>query len=429
MNKKILSYSIFTSLTVIASQSAMARLDNPYAFPNDVPDIPFVGEGIKKSPDYSLVQVHLGGDIGAYYNDNIFRSPNDKEGDFITVINPGIALETNFEDHDFNAYAQFESNIYASNSESNYTDIEFGMDGDYALSDTHQIFGELSLGQYHSPIGALIDDPNDQLAEPVSYFASKSEIGIAATFEKWIYSVSGLWNTYDYDDTKRRNGTVSIQDDRDRDDLALKLKTGYRVSPQTIAYVQGGLNQRSYDERIDSSAAFTRDSDGYEILTGLHFDNDKNLDTDIAVGFARQDYDAAQLPSVSIPAFLIGTTWDMDAKNQFRFQADSSIKDTTTTGVSAYVQNRFRVNYTHDLNDIFEIGLEGQYLNNNFETNSSLNPIDREDDIYQAEIYGEYEIYDDIDLNISYEYRDRQSNVATAEYDSHIIGARLMFDY
>ena len=375
------------------------------------------------------MQVNLGGEIGGYYNDNIFRSPNNKEGDFITVINPGIALETDFEDHSFNAYAQLESNIYASNNANNFTDIEFGMDGNYALSDTHTAFGDIRLAQYHSPIGAFIDDPNDQLAEPVSYFALKSEAGIAATVKNWIYSVSGLWDTYNYDDTERRNGSISIQDDRDRDDVELKVKTGYRASPQTTLYVQGGLNERSYDKRIDSSAAFTRDSDGYEILSGIHYDNNENLDADIAIGYAHQDYDTSQLPSVSIPAFLIGATWNMDTQNRFGFKADSSIKDTTTTGVSAYVQNRFRVNYTHDINDIFEIGLEGQYLNNNFETNSSLNPIDRKDDIYQAEIYGEYEIYDDIELNISYGYRDRQSNVSTVGYDSHIIGVRLKSDY
>jgi len=42
MKNKLLSYSILTTLAVIASQSVMAQLDNPYEFSNDIPDIPFV---------------------------------------------------------------------------------------------------------------------------------------------------------------------------------------------------------------------------------------------------------------------------------------------------------------------------------------------------------------------------------------------------
>lgn len=260
------------------------------------------------------------------------------------------------------------------------------------------------------------------MSEPVSYIALSTELGLKADFENWIYTVSTSWDSYDYDDTRRRNGTISIQDDRDRDDYGVQLKTGYKLSSDLVVYLRVGLNERNYDNRIDSSAAFTRDSDGYDVLSGMTYKG-LNLTGDFVVGYAQQNYDAAELPSVSAPAFLFDGTWEASQRVSLRFQADSSIKDTTNTGVSAYIQNRFRVNYNHDLNEQTEFGINLQYINNNFETNTSLNPISRQDDVYEGEVY------DNVGLRLSYGYRDRQSNVSTAEYESHKIGARLVFDY
>ncbi len=425
---KIVSLGILLS-TSILSTTAMARLGDENDFSMDIPVVPMRTEqNIIKDRDYSLMTVNLGGEIEGYYDSNIFKSPTDEEGDFVTVINPGISFETDFENHGFDAYAEIESVFHLDNDDNNYTNLEFGADGYYTLNDTYALFGDVTLGRYHSSIGSFIDDPSSGLSEPVSYFNAETEAGVMALFQSWFGSLSGLWDTYDYDNTARRNGTISIEDDRDRDEYGLNLKFGREISAYHTVYLDGRLNDIAYDNRIDSSAAFTRDSNGGALYGGLAFEN-KAISGDIALGFVHQDYDANQLSDITEPAFMVEGTWDITPQDELRLQGDTRIRETTSTGVSGYIQNRIRINYTHDIDDISSVGIKTQYARNDFETNNAITALTRQDDIVEAEIWGEREIYDRVDVNISYTYRDRESNSAGADYQAHIFGARLIFDY
>lgn len=413
--------------TLFTPHNAIARLNEPEADFIDIPDIPFV-QNIIKNRDYSLVDIHLGGEFGGYYDSNIFRSTDNEKSDFATIFKPKVKLTTNFEDHEFTAYANIKSNIHTSNSDNNHTNLELGMDGSYTLSKSYKLFGEFDIGKRHSPIGSFVDDPSDQLSKPVSYVVSSTKLGLSTSVEKWVHSIYGSRKTYDYDNTLRRDGTKSIQDDRDRKDYNIQFKTEYILNPFKTIYMRGGINTKSYDNRIDSSVAFSRNSNGRNVLFGLSYKG-LNLTGDFAVGYMHQNYKASQLPSVSSPLFLFDGQWNINKQNTVHFIGDSIIKDSTNAGVSAYIQNQFRLNYKYDLNEKLALGTYLQYINNNFKTNTSLTPISRQDKYYSSGMFAEYEIYDDVRLNFSYEYRNRQSNVFGAEYDSQIINARLFFDY
>lgn len=64
-------------------------------------------------------------------------------------------------------------------------------------------------------------------------------------------------------------GGLDENDDRDRSVLETAVQVGYQLVGDTIVFLRGTYNERDYD--LDTPAvAVNRDSDGYEIVAGLH---------------------------------------------------------------------------------------------------------------------------------------------------------------
>ncbi len=364
------------------------------------------------------------------FNDNIFRSASQTESDVINTLSPQARLLSNFDKHAVSLRLRADNNIYFSNSENNFTNVEAEFDGRYDINAHNALHSGAAYRLEHVTIGSFVDDPLAGSSEPTPYHNGEVYLHYDGDYANWHYGTGVDWNIYNYENVDRNSGLPNIQNDRDRSEYSGNVHLGYRVHDDAIVYVKGIYEMRTHNERIDSSALFTRNSDGIRTLVGVR-DEDRTdgLTYDIAVGYLKQDYDAMQMPDVNTFDAYADVRWNVTQADGVRFRLDRRIRDAYSTGVSAYVQTRARLDYEHEYNDRLEVGTGVSYARNDFETNESLRSLDRRDNVVGLRVWGEYEIIEDLDIELFYLYNDRSSNESRAVYDANIVGTSLSYKY
>lgn len=436
--KKYMSW-VAPSCAVVAlsvfSNPASADKYNMYSgYPTDVPKLGKATDSavVSTQPQfqYSLITLGIGGEASMKYNDNVFKSSTDEQGDLITTFQPKVSLTTNLQDHELELTASTEIGRYLTEQKANYTDYNIGANGRLDLTDTDALYLKAQYHRDHVEIGSSDEDLTQTLAEPVEYDVYDTGAiwkGLQGAFH---YELGGNFTSYEYDDSKREDNTISIQSDRDRDVTDATAKIGYEFIPSYVFYAKAGVNDRSYDNRIDSSAVYPRDSDGYLVALGAsneHIKSDMVFDT--YLGYMHQNYDASQLKDVGALAAGIDATLMLTPADQIKLSLDRTINDTTLDGVSSNLQTKFGIDAKHQYTEQIAVGANVGYTKRNYQTNLALASEDRDDDVYDAGIRAEYAFTPDVNFNVEYDYRDRRSNIDTYDYDAHTVGMSVRVKY
>ncbi len=437
MKRSLPNRSLYTTAALCALMSfgtthptsAAERMD---VCDNELTCIEELYEKKKYDPmEFSELKLILGARNTVSFDDNIFRAPSDTESDIINRFSPKVVVEGDYEDVMFEFTTKAESGIYLENSENDYTDFSSDLDASYMLSDSDAL--NIGAGYYydHVGIGSFVEDPDRGAAEPTPFHNVVAYAELDGRAQNQLHYVGRFeFNKYNYQNVDRRGGGKNIQDDRDRSEYGGSLLLGYPVDENMEVYVKGVYEEWQHDNRIDSSAAFTRDSNQYRALVGLQSIEEKSypLSYDVAVGYLEQSYDAAALPDVDGLDIYANARWHVDEQNSLRLRLNREVRDAYNTRASGYLRTRARLNYEHDYSEQLALGAGVSYINDNFESLSSA-PFDREDDTYGAHLWSEYEFIEDLAANLYYSYNDRDSNDADAEYQENIVGISLSYKY
>ena len=434
---RILLASTCAVLALAATAPAFAA-DNP-ARSKSGTDIPVLGPRVETPPralitpseaDYSLMTLTLGAQTGLDYNSNIYRASRGEESDIIATFSPKLNLRSHFEKHRLDFSLTPEAGHYFADGKNDYLDWDTRARGRYDVSLTDAIFLDARYRYGHVAIGSFEDDPTANLKDPVTY--DRYELGAQWVGQKALfhYEAGAIWDAQDFDNVRRIDNTLNVQDDRDRDSYSVAGKLGYEFSTPYMVYVRGALNDRRYDNRIDSSLLYPRDSDGYEVALGFAtVPEDSPWNFDAYLGYLSQDYDASQLKDVDGLDAKATMSWQSSSADLFEFTLDREIKDTNTAGVSSSLQTRLAGEYTHDYSNILAFGALLSYTDSNYQTNRTIALLDREDDTYEAGLNATYSPRQDIDIRAGYNFSSRDSNQALADYDAHIIGLSFAIKY
>src|SRR5690606_39515818 len=96
-----------------------------------------------------------------------------------------------------------------------------------------------------------------------------------------------------------------------------------------------------------------------------------------------------------------------------------TVEETTQQGASGYFSSVYGASVDHELLRNLLVGAKLSYTINDYEG------ITREDDEYRAGVYGRYLMHRNLYVSLSYDYRERDSNVAGADFDKNIFMVRL----
>ncbi|MBL4576028.1 MAG: outer membrane beta-barrel protein [Opitutaceae bacterium] len=381
------------------------------------------GVGGNARPDYDPVGVRVGSfllfpsvELGVGYDDNIGRASTNQTESVGFTISPELQLRSQWGQHELNLSAQSQSNLYAEDSDLNYTDYSVGVDGRLDVSSSTNIEAEASYSELNEELGTVTAPTG--AADPVEYTSWDVGVQLNQRFNRLTGELEGTYGELDYDDVSNLVGGIIDNDIRDRATAEVRLRLGYDVNPGVNLFVEGAVNEVDYDQ-APPVVAVNRDSDGYRVGAGATFELTTLITGEIVVGYLEQSYDSAALADVSGLAADVDVAWYVTPLTTVSLGAGSEVQQSDTTGSGGFVSQYVELGVDHELLRNVILSADGSFTNNSFEG------IAREDDVVSFAVAAEYLINRNMSLKARYSYEERDSNVAGRDYDRNRIGLIL----
>lgn len=363
----------------------------------------------------------LGGRVGQFlvlpslglseeYDDNIFATENDKEGDFITTIKPTVRVQSDWNNHQLNAFGWGAIGRYASNSDENWEDFAGGVDYRHDILRGTAARGGFKMARLHEDRTSP-EDVNGQ--DPTTYTLMEPTAGITHGFGRFKVGVDGGLRRFDFDDTAAVGGTSINNDDRDRKEWQGGVRLGYEIQPEYEAFVRGAYNIRDYDSNVDD-AGFERDSKGYELAVGTAVQLTDLIVGEVYVGYRSQDYDDTRLSTVSGLGAGADLTWSVTKLTSITGFFSRTVEESTQANAGGYFATRVGVRVDHELLRNLLLGASASYGNNDYEG------ISRTDDSYNFGASVKYLANRYLDLSAQYRHSRRESEAAGDDYDKNV---------
>lgn len=350
------------------------------------------------------------------FNDNIFKEENDETDDMITKVQPTLNLRSDWNNHALNLGAGADFGFYADSNDDDYEDYNAKVDGRIDASQALTFNGLGSFEHLHEDRGG--DDVDADAADPVEYDRLKAEFGGRFKPNRISLGATGRVTDLDYDDNAELDGGTTNNDDRDRQVLEGELRAGYEIQTGYEAFVKGVLNDRDYDSDVDDNG-FNRDSDGYNIQTGIAIDLDRLIRADLGVGWMEQDYTDPSLRDADGYSADATVRWNLTELTTVRGTFARAINETTTDDASAIIATSYGLGVDHEFLRNLVATADANYQNSDYEG------ISREDDLMSFRLGLDYKLNRNFFAGVSYKFEDRDSNVTDQSYDNNIFAIKI----
>lgn len=358
-------------------------------------------------------------EAGGQYESNVFAEPRNTRGDFVYKILPQIEVKSNFNRHELNLSAAADLGRYRKFSSENYDDYRITGSGRFDISRDSYFTGEVFHRRNHEGRA----DPNAPAgqAEPVTYTTTGTDASFNQRFNRLSARVSGSAAHVDFEDVRLRNGLTADQDDRNRWDYDLSLRTGYEIKPGYEVFVRGtyAITRQGTD-----NAGIDRDSSGFEFVTGVAADLTGLIKGELFAGYLDRRYTDPRFQDFQGLAFGGQIDWAVTQLTTVRFTASRSIQPSTVSGeggrlASSYVRSSIELNVDHEL-------LRNLILNGSVRYRSEdYQGIQRSDNYYTAGFGATYRFTRNFFTTAGYTHERRESDVAGSSYSNNILSVRL----
>ncbi|MFH1806721.1 MAG: outer membrane beta-barrel protein [Pseudomonadota bacterium] len=341
------------------------------------------------------------------WDSNIYYQANAPRGDLITTARPKIDVRSQWSRHAMHLGADAEIKKFRDNPSENVEN--------YALEGGLRFDGidQSSLG-----ISTVFISGHEDRSDPDSGSniapTPFRQISLESTlrYQPSVLSVdlTALATRYDFDNGVRSNGSTIHNDDRDRLENRLDLKTGYSLTPEYDAFARIAVNSRIYDLPFDDQG-INRSSAGWRSEGGIDLDLGGVIMGDIALGLMRQNYEDLQLPDVSGYAATANLYWHITRLSTFYARFSRNINETATPGASGYISSHLRLGVDHELLRNLMIGIYGDARLDDYRG------ISRQDRVFDAQLSADYRLDRHIGITTRLRHTIRNSDIASENYD------------
>lgn len=366
-------------------------------------------------PDYKPINIKAGDfmlkptmNLSFTHDDNIYASDAAKKEDSILRVSPRLDLESNWNLHYLKLTSALKWNTYTDYTDEDYTDYSFGIAGRYDI--TAGTF--ISTGMMHGIFHEERTSP-DSLAtgvEPNEFSKTNGYLRFTRDLAKLSLKTGMEATRLDFNDNKTASGTVLDLDFRDRDEFVFDAKLGYELSPFYEAFLKTSYNIKEYDNG-------TRNSNGYSAQVGADIDISGKVRGEVYIGYMSRDFDSRLFEDIDGFDADFNILWNITGITSIKNYISRNITESSIAGYSGYVTTAAGMSIEHEFKSdlLFKASLD--YANHEYEGGS----FKREDDVMGVGMELQYLVSRTVSATVSYEYEERDSNVAGRDYEKNAI--------
>lgn len=369
--------------------------------------------GERERPELDAFGLRLGGflaysalDVVETYDDNIFAGDTTTESDFITTLRPELRLRSNWSRHRLDFFGSAALGRYSDNDKEDFNDWRVGFDGRVDYRRDTSVTGGFSFRSAHEERGSP-DDVNG--ISPTEYQVFKPQFGFFRRWNRMTVKIDGSFESFDYDDVATPGGGAIDNDDRDRAEYMLTARAGYEFIPEFEAFAQSQYTLIDYDAGVDGNGD-NRDSYGYGMSGGIRLSLSSIIFGDFFGGYIVRQYDDATLSDIEAVNYGASLTWNLTRLTTIVFSAARQINETTLANAAGAFDTSFGGTVDHELLRNLILSAKGSRRISDF------TGVAREDEILDFGFSGKYMLNRFLYFTFSYDYSQRDSSVAGADF-------------
>ena len=382
----------------------------------------------RSRPDYSLEPARVGSfkvkpvvQVDETYDSNIYAVDANPSDDLITKVNPGISIESDWNRNALALNASGDLGFYSSNSDENYEDYSIGASSRLDILRETFLLGAVSTTHLHEDRGS--PDSSSNSKNPTEYDQNNASLTFLRNLHRVSLKLDGDVTQYDFQNGETSSGTIINNNGRDRNEYKATGRVGYEIIPEYEAFVRSTLNKRNYDNDVDASN-INRDSDGYEVEGGTALNLGGKTKGEVFAGYMNQSYDSAVLRDVNGVQFGGNILWNATGLTSVKTGIKRGVEETTSSTASGYIATQYSVRVEHELLYNVLAGVNVSYETDDYEGTT----ISRNDDISAAGAEIKYLMNRNSSLVGSYNFSNRDSNLANQDYNRSLVSVGLKFE-
>jgi hypothetical protein len=349
-------------------------------------------------------------DVSLSYNDNVNATKDDTRDDFVAVVGPTVAVQSDFSRHAIGFTAFSEVGRYFQETKEDYWDFGINGNGRLDITQNNNLDASFGVARLHD----ARDDPEDDASveesrRPVRYMNYNSSLAYNHLFNRMTFRVTGRFDRNDY----RQGAGTANQNDRDRNIYTGLLRVGYNVSPRINTFVEGlGFAQRRDVHRDEDG--FERDSNGWAARGGVDVNFTDLLFGEAFVGYITEYFDDSAFDTESGVNYGVNLTWLPTRLTTVTATGASEFQPTTNEDASSNFQTTIGLRVDHELLRNVLIGAEGGYQRDDFENTNQT------DNTFNAGADVSYLINRHFSVGAAYGFSTRNSDDEEEEFDRNI---------
>lgn len=350
------------------------------------------------------------------FDDNIFSTNANEVDDFVTLIEPELRLQSDWNNHALNFIAGAEFGRFSDRSRENYEDFVVGFDTRLDVRRSTNLTAGAAFNGEHEERSS----PDDVAGlEPTEINVTSAQVGFFSRLNRVSFGLNGNGSRLDFDDATTAAGAVINNDDRDRAEYDASVRVGLEINPTTEAQVVASYNQTEYDASLDD-LGFNRESDGYAVQGGMVIDVTGTVFIDFLVGVFEQSFDDVRLAKVDGSTFQLGVDWDATPLITVTVAVSRSVEETTLGGTSGVLRTSAAVGIDHELRRDIILSADVSNFSEDFRG------INRDDQTVDFSAGAQYLIHPRIVAEFGVNVTSRDSNVAAQDFDRNRYFLRIV---
>jgi hypothetical protein len=369
-------------------------------------------------PEFAPVGLGLGSfrarpylEVSESYDDNILATPDDAEGDFVTVVEAGMSVRSNWSNHALGAAVYGRANRFLDNSDESTDEGGALLSGRLDVTRNDRLAGSTA---YRRETESRTDPEEGDGAEPSQLDRYIARLSYTGQFSRLLFVANSLAQRHDY-----------VTDDdqfRDRNEYRLAPRLYYEWSPAFKPFVEAAYARVDYDA-LEPRRGLDRDSDTASGFVGAEFDLTGALTSEAFFGYFRTGFDDSRLDEVDGLGGGGSLTWLVTGLTSVLAEASRGVEQTTRANASNKIRTLGKLRVEHELLRNVLLDSEIRYVQDEFEG------IDRFDDTWSLELGADYLLNRYARLSLGYIHVRRQSDDPTAEFSKNVVfvSSRLTF--